>query len=148
MNEEKKSRNLPERRCIGCHDIGRLDVNCDTVFQPTSPRQLRCPECGKKVANERARVIMVRKYEKIGYPDRALEKNPNWRGGVGITRELAFKYHPEICMGCGSSDDLFGVALDGDKTNISEANLVVLCRKCAKSSKIILPEHERQVKIF
>lgn len=101
-------------------------VRCGAEYMPTSNRQLYCVTCQREINNQRCSERYYKTYQRKGYNQKR-ENNNNWKGGVGIYRQLV---EGTQCERCGSTKNLCVHHKDRNRYNNDPSNLEVLCRRC------------------
>jgi thymidylate synthase (FAD) len=105
--------------------LRRFDIN-----KPLSMRKNRQPGRGKKgmFSQEQRQEISDRMKR---------ENNPSWRGNnltksggyARVNREIT----PDVCWGCGTSNNVERHHIDENPSNPDEGNILFLCQKCHKA---------------
>lgn len=100
--------------------------DCEALYTSTSNRQLYCLDCKNKKHKERCKSYYKKTYVKKGY-SQFRENNNNWKGGIGIYRELVDRTK---CSFCSSVINLLVHHKDENRYNNEKSNLLVLCKRC------------------
>lgn len=104
----------------------KICATCGASFIPTGPRSTYCSSCAKLRAIASSKERHRRTYVKKGY-NQSKEKNNNWKGGIGIYRDLI---SVDACTSCGSTRNLCVHHIDENRRNNTSSNLECLCKKC------------------
>ena len=118
--ENKKAKNVSSK--------SKICKKCGTEYRPTSNRQEYCPECIRKVDNERCRVYYKKTKVYKGYNQKG-ENNNNWKGGIGSYKR-DFTLEGKVCEACGSDKKVIRHHVDHNRYNNTVDNIVYLCRAC------------------
>lgn len=99
---------------------------CSKEFTPTGSCQKVCSLCTEAFKKQKMHDYHRRTYVRKGY-SQFREKNNNWKGGIGVYRQIK---KAEQCEECGSYENLCIHHKDEDRYNNSLENLQCLCRSC------------------
>lgn len=106
----------------------KICKRCEKEFQPTSNRQEYCPNCIRKVDNERCRVYYKKTKVYKGYNQKG-ENNNNWKGGIGSYKR-DYSLEGKVCEACVSDKNVIRHHVDHNRYNNTVDNIVYLCRCC------------------
>lgn len=104
------------RQCLNCHDTYVPRGNCSKY----------CDKCKELMDKKRMQDYHKKVYERKGY-NQLGESNNNWKGGIGIYRQIKA---PVECEKCGAENNLLVHHKDGDRYNNRIENLQSLCKRC------------------
>ncbi len=100
--------------------------SCGDVFEPTGSCQKFCANCKDLQDKLRMKEYHQKTYVRKGY-NQFRENNNNWKGGIGVYRQIK---KAEQCEECGSKENLCIHHEDENRYNNSLENLRCLCRRC------------------
>ncbi len=101
-------------------------LTCQKDFVPTGNNCKFCPTCSKENGVSKRKERHKQTYVRKGY-HQSKTSNNNWKGGIGIYRQLIATYS---CSRCGSQKNLCVHHKDEDRQNNEVDNLECLCKKC------------------